>query len=298
MVSSGVEGCGLSAPWVTRTVRAVHVALASIVILDPPPVNAAIAALWRAMRTPAFVHHYMFEAFVALFSFGFWVGVYKVVDRVPRLRKYRFGGVMRPAQQSVDAANSWLAAGAYMLLIWTYHQFKAKPPLDPAPPSVRRVGVELVCGLVAYDILEFLVHSRFHHWRVLQPFHKKHHTQTHLTSPEVLNHGLLDGFHQVALNVLAQFVSPWRAKHSLSRVLHNIVITYMLTEIHAGYDGPWCMHHVWPWLIGGAERHEVHHRNGGVYYCEFFKGLDDAFGYVERSGTPPRQERRAKCALD
>ena len=28
--------------------------------------------------------------------------------------------------------------------------------------------------------------------------------------------------------------------HPLCRIFHNILVTYMLTELHAGYDMPWC----------------------------------------------------------
>lgn len=43
--------------------------------------------------------------------------------------------------------------------------------------------------------------------------------------------------------------------HLLSRICHNIVITYMLTEIHSGYDLPFMMHNIVPYVFGGSVKH-------------------------------------------
>mmetsp|Transcript_445 Transcript_445/g.792 ORF Transcript_445/g.792 Transcript_445/m.792 type:complete len:121 (+) Transcript_445:2-364(+) len=101
-----------------------------------------------------------------------------------------------------------------------------------------------------------------------------------MCSSEVQHHSLLDGTFQVLVNIFVQrLYTPFGAKHYLSRLLHNIVITYMLTEIHAGYDCWWSMHRLFPWLIGGARRHEIHHKNGkNGNYQQFFMYLDDLMG--------------------
>ena len=87
----------------------------------------------------------------------------------------------------------------------------------------------------------------------------------------------MDSALQVIVNIVVQNCSLpfFGRKHLFSRLLHNVVITYMLTEIHAGYDGFWSMHNLLPWLIGGAKRHEVHHGCGNQYFQQFFMYLDD-----------------------
>ena len=80
-------------------------------------------------------------------------------------------------------------------------------------------------------------------------------------------------------------------KHDLSRFLHNLVVTYMLVEIHSGYDAPWSMHRVCPAVFGGARAHELHHRHGAVCYHEFFKYMDVLLGCD--ASAAPRSRARA-----
>ena len=37
-------------------------------------------------------------------------------------------------------------------------------------------------------------------------------------------------------------MSPWGKKHALSRFAHNLVVTWLLSESHSGYDLPWMSH--------------------------------------------------------
>jgi len=81
---------------------------------------------------------------------------------------------------------------------------------------------------------------------------------------------------QVAVNVLVQLWSPlsgWGGKHPMSRCLHNLVVTYLLTEAHSGFDLPWMSHRVWPRVFGGAPAHERHHKVGTSDYQQFFRYL-------------------------
>ena len=80
----------------------------------------------------------------------------------------------------------------------------------------------------------------------------------------------------------------WGEKHTMMRLAHNVLITYMLTEIHSEYDAPWSMHNIAPSIFGGALRHRYHHAytqrdfeggRKGVHYHEFFRYLDQLFGF-------------------
>ena len=59
-------------------------------------------------------------------------------------------------------------------------------------------------------------------------------------------------------------------KHPLSRVLHNLVVTYLLAEAHSGYDLPWMTHRAWPRVFGGAKAHDAHHVQGDRHFHQFF----------------------------
>ena len=62
--------------------------------------------------------------------------------------------------------------------------------------------------------------------------------------------------------MLANF-SPWGYKDPLSRALHNLMVTYLLTEAHSGYDLPFMSHRLFPGVFGGPVAHEQHHQQGG-----------------------------------
>jgi sterol desaturase/sphingolipid hydroxylase (fatty acid hydroxylase superfamily) len=279
----GVAGLHRKGAVLTALLRALSVAAVLVVAFEPPAANELLAAFWAYARSFRAVHSCMFEAGFATASFAVSMGGYKLLDQLAWLQPFRF--VARRdavAKQELGLANSWAMGAGYLGTIYIYHCFKAKPPLDVEAPSARRLGVEVAVGVLAYDVCEFALHLAFHRCAALRQCHKQHHAQVHLTSVETLHQDLPDAVQQVVLNILVQTLSPYGRKHSLSRLLHNWAIPYMLTEIHAGYDAPWSMHNVWPALFGGAKRHEVHHRDGSVYYAEFFKGLDDLVGTVER----------------
>ena len=106
---------------------------------------------------------------------------------------------------------------------------------------------------------------------------------------EARTHGQVDGGLQVAVNIFVQHLSPlgWGQKHTLTRLLHNIVITYMLVEIHSELDMPWSLHNLAPKIFGGALRHRYHHAypqpgfrgRKRVHYHQFFRYMDDWFGW-------------------
>jgi hypothetical protein len=58
-----------------------------------------------------------------------------------------------------------------------------------------------------------------------------------------------------------QHLSPWGwcSKHTLSRLAHNVLVTFLLVEAHAEFDTPISPHNLFPWVYGGALRHRYHH---------------------------------------
>ena len=89
--------------------------------------------------------------------------------------------------------------------------------------------------------------------------------------------------HPQVCNILVQFVSPWGMKHPFSRFLHNLVVTYLLSEAHSGYDLPWMSHRVFPGIFGGAPRHNAHHNLANCYYQQFFCCIDDLIGATKKA---------------
>lgn len=85
---------------------------------------------------------------------------------------------------------------------------------------------------------------------------------------------------QVFINICVQHISPWGFKHPLSRALHNMLVIYLLCESHSGYDLPFMSHRIFPGVFGGPVRHEQHHRQGNVYFHQFFTWADGPLGHT------------------
>ena len=93
---------------------------------------------------------------------------------------------------------------------------------------------------------------------------------------DTVNHGVLDFTLQVGVNIIVQNIPIFgTAKHKLARFLHNIIVTALLVEAHASYDGFWSTHRLYPGFMGGAARHVEHHMKGKHFYQQFFCYLDD-----------------------
>lgn len=104
-----------------------------------------------------------------------------------------------------------------------------------------------------------------------------HHSAVHLQSKDVVNHSFIDGTLQVGTNVV---VLNTLGLHPLTRALYNVVLTYLLTESHSGYDMPWMLHNIMPHgLLGGSPAHEAHHHHGAAHYHQFFTYFDTLFGF-------------------
>lgn len=69
-----------------------------------------------------------------------------------------------------------------------------------------------------------------------------------------------------------------------SRMVYDIVIIFLITELHSGYDLPWMPQNVVPFgIFAGSRRHTQHHITGRAYYQKFFVYADNFFGFVDNS---------------
>lgn len=251
--------------------------------------DQALDSLWKYLWKLPLLHWDMLEAYVAGLSFAFWIILFRSFDQMKFMKRYKFSSAT--ADLSPLDFSSWSPLLIYLTSIHIYHLFITKPPPQSESPTVMRVIFEVITGIVLYDFLFFWIHFGMHHFPTLNRYHqhKVHHRHTVLCASVVQQHSAVDATLQVIVNIFVQNVSILHPrKHLLSRLLHNIIITYMLTEIHAGYDGFWSLHNLFPGLIGGALCHEVHHDNGSSNFQQFFFYLD----YMMGSYHPPRKSMR------
>lgn len=191
--------------------------------------------VWESFATSSIGQWDMLEAYISGISFAVYIIFFRLLDQVPYMHKYR----LCPETKTIplfqpDPNNSWTPLILYIVAIHGFHYVYPKPTPDMTTPSAFRVVVELVIGIFAYDFIFFWLHYAMHVFPALSFMnHRVHHNQSSLCSSEVQHHSFLDGTFQVLVNILVQRIhTPFGAKHYLSRLLHNIIITYMLTEIH------------------------------------------------------------------
>merc|ERR1740130_818351 len=145
------------------------------------------------------------------------------------------------------------------------------PPLaipDGIPRSLRGVAylaLEACTGVLSYDLIFFALHVTMH--SVGSKAHRVHHTPgTDLRARDVLTHSPIDGALQVLTNIAVQRYTPWGASKSrCARALHNVLVTWMLTESHTCAPTPRIARR---WFAG-VRRHRAHHE-GAQFYQQFF----------------------------
>ena len=177
---------------------------------------------------------------------------------------------------------------AYVLPLAAFDWLYPRRVLPVAPPSALRLCAEIAAGLVLYDLFFFACHLAFHRLPRLAPYHARHHRARVVRAIDTLSLSYLEEFADVACSIAA--LNLLRA-HPLSRALYNIVIVYLLSELHCGYDFPWMAHNIMPFrLMGGPPAHDLHHRTGRACYQKFFTYLDKGFGFAAEV-TPAEAEK-------
>ena len=149
---------------------------------------------------------------------------------------------------------------------------------------------EVAYGVWAYDFVFFFVHWAMHALPSLRRIHHDHHaagaqctTAKHdgLRAKDVLTHSLLDGTLQVLVNIAVQRRTPWGVKSRLARALHNVIVTWMLTESHTAALHPRVARRV-P-FCAGVRRHRLHHTENAPHLQQLFGYLDDGRAAAARA---------------
>lgn len=308
-VGSDADDQGFSAPSFRTAVRASPLLLAAAYALNGPAFDDALASTWASIYNWAPAHQPLFEAEVASLGFFlpivFFSSLHLFLGPEQTKASRLDGELPHDPFEWAKPANAHLWANplfSYLGSIWFYNHFiHAKAPLSDLAPTLGVLVGEVLFGVILYDLAFFPVHYAMHHspWGKVRKVHGYHHRSSSkaLNALETVQHSYMDGFLQVAVNVIVQQISPFGGpKHAMSRLIHNIVVTYLLSEAHSGYDLPWMSHRVFPEVLGGSPRHEAHHHDGRVYYQQYFKYLDDFFGFT-KDGKEQRKDVRATSEM-
>lgn len=192
---------------------------------------------------------------------------------------------------------------AYWLFVWTWMAL-VPPPSGEIPDgwptrsasAFAYLALEVAYGIWAYDLIIFWIHWGMHAGQM--ETHAFHHSKHRHRSPQhggprrgqhdaavgcaadwqlrardVLAHASLDGALQVVANIAVQRTLPWGANKSrLARSLHNLLVTWMLTEAHTAAREP----RLFRRFCSGVREHRQHHEGGRDAYQQVFGYLDHA----------------------
>ena len=150
-----------------------------------------------------------------------------------------------------------------------------------AAPTTFQVCRDVTGALLIFDLLFFCGHYFMHKIPFLfKHVHKEHHTHSECRAVDSLIASSFEGI----LEVVFAFLSLNFLKcHPVARSLFYVVLTFLLTELHCGFDFPWTPQNVVPFgLATGSRRHHYHHRFGHKYYQAFFCHVDRLFGHTQK----------------
>jgi len=148
-------------------------------------------------------------------------------------------------------------------------------------PTAFRICKDVSCGLLLYDLGFFVCHYFMHKIPILYKYvHAKHHTSKEVRASDIVRLSFVEEIVDVGISILAlNFLKA----HPISRTIYNVIITFLLTELHCGFAFPWTPQFVVPFgLATGSKGHHYHHRNGRHYYQKFFCHVDRLFGFVQK----------------
>lgn len=168
------------------------------------------------------------------------------------------------------------------LLLWDILAPRRHRRLAPfgTPTTMGMLG-GIVGGLFLYDFLFFLGHVAMHKIPfVYRTVHTKHHKTQEVRAADIVRLSMVEEVLEVGFSIVAL---GFLGVHPLARSIYNCVITFLLTELHCGFDFPWTPQNVIPFgLMTGSRRHHYHHRFGKHYYQKFFFHVDRLFGFYQK----------------
>ena len=276
--------------------RILPIATIGAYLVSPQPLDDAVAQLWANVLECPLVHTPLFEADVASFGFFLWIVCFSSLHLIlgpEKTKENRLDGQMpyKPFEWAQPQNfHLWFnPLAGYLGSIWLFHQVHEKAPLPIDAPTFGIMCADLFFGIWLYDLMFYPIHYLLHKTnsgsiRKAHAFHHRMSGSKHaLNSLETVQHSYADAFLQVSVNIIVQNISPFGGtKHALTRILHNLFVTYLLAESHSGYDLPWMSHRIWPEFLGGSPRHDAHHHDGKVCYHQYFKYIDDYFNFLPK----------------
>jgi methylsterol monooxygenase len=231
---------------------------------------------WYFLPSAAFSHD-SFEVIFASFCFAINISVWYILDTKCSsdwLHSFRLrtSKDMKAWRNDNRLKNETLLY--YVGPFLAFDLIFPRRTLPDAAPSLRLLALEVAGALFFYDIYFYFGHRLIHKIKWLCQFHMRHHSMKVIRAGDSVRHSVIDGAFDVACSVAA--LNTIKA-HPLSRSVYNVFAVYLITEAHSGYNFPWMLHNVLPFVFAGPCIHDIHHTKGNVNFQKFFLYLDYVF---------------------
>ncbi|KAG1653268.1 hypothetical protein FOA52_002728 [Chlamydomonas sp. UWO 241] len=270
----------------THMCRGAVLAVAAWIAFDGSRADAVVQGAWDSTLASKWVQWDTFEPslVVIVFLLSLWFFWALDVPLHERSAPWRAGICANPDMRAWrwEGGKRILHETAfYVVPLVVLDVLFPRRVLPDAAPGAARLVIEVVASLLLYDLLFTAGHVLCHStpW-LYRTTHSKHHRATTVRACETVCLTLWEEGLDVACSVAA--LNLVRA-HPMSRAVYNVVIVYLLVELHSGYEFPWMLQDVVPCgLMAGSRKHALHHRYGNVCYQKFFTYIDAAMGTLSK----------------
>jgi len=275
----------------TLVAQAATLSTAVLAAVFHAQLDRAMAQVYSHLLSQWWFTHDTFEPALSAACFLIFLTLWYVVDtKLPAFKRWRI--------QASDDMSHWTVEGhgarELLLYLGPLTLFDCLYPRRAERLTTQPVGFwwlfsEVFASLVVYDMLFWASHLAIHRipW-LYRIVHAKHHRRRTMRARETVALSVADEALDVACSIAALNVLN---VHPLSRAVYDVVIVYLLTELHSGYDLPWSAQNVFPTVFAGSKRHTQHHLTGKGFYQKFFLYLDNAF-HTAHVGSPLDAHRK------
>ncbi|CAL8347741.1 unnamed protein product [Lota lota] len=249
------------------------------------PDTRALQPLWDFMRghgdllasplapglSALLVHLFLCAPFLVLDALGC------VCSRI-RLHKISENTVPRVLRQWSESFGRILVNYALVVIPFTaVLQYLRRPKLPVLAPTFWQLCAGVVLCVFVFDMLFYTWHYAMHRSRWLyhhvhQTHHKHHRVPIALAAQDASAMELL------SLLLLALGSSWLLGCHPLTETTFHLLNSWLAVEDHCGYNLPWGLHRLMPWLGAGAPHHQLHHRHQKGNYAPYFTHWDRLWG--------------------
>jgi len=254
--------------------RCLYLAICLAISTNLAWLDGLIAAAWTNLRSSELFAHDTFEPTLAVLCFMLYGSIFYFIDTTPHLWPYfRIWRISDSTDMRAwTKTHSNHIVCTYLLPLALIDWVYPRRVLPLEPPSAVLLCYQIVGSIIMYDVFFFFSHLPLHHCSFMSSLHRKHHAMASLRAGETYAESVYGTWNNVMCSVLALKVVD---AHPLSRALYNIVIIFMLTNLHCGYNFPWMLQNCIPGQMwGGSVLHQLHHTRGNVCFAKFFTVLD------------------------